>query len=192
MKHHILPAIKLTALMIVLLSVVYPCVVWAVAQLSPGSGKGQTIEHNGHKYYSNVGQAFTDDKYFWSRPSAVDYNAAGSAGSNKGPSNEEYLTTVQARIDTFLAHNPGIGKPEIPVDMVTASGSGLDPHISVKSAKVQVKRIATVRNLPEEVLDKLIDKQTEGPVFGLFGPTKINVLKLNIALDKMRRVKDGE
>ena len=185
MRHHILPAIKLTVTTIILLAVVYPCLVWMAAQFSPGGGKGTTIRHNGRKYYCNLGQAFTGDRYFQSRPSAINYNAAGSAGSNKGPSNKEYLATVQARINTFLIHNPGTGKQEIPVDMVTASGSGLDPHISVKSAKVQVKRIAAIRKLPEDLLSKLIDTHTEGPVLGLFGPSKINVLKLNIALDEL-------
>ncbi len=169
----------------VLLVVVYPCVVWGIAKFSLGKGEGQTIEYNGRKFYSNVGQSFTDNQYFWSRPSAVGYNAAGSGGSNKGASNEEYLTMVQARIDTFLFHHPEIGKSEIPVDMITASGSGLDPHISVKGAKIQVKRIAAVRNLPEDKLNQFIDEQTEAPLLGLFGPQKINVLKLNIALEQM-------
>lgn len=185
MKKHILPAIKLTVLSLVLLCVIYPAIVWGMAQFTNGSGKGQTIEHKGKKYYSNVGQKFTEDNYFWSRPSAVDYNAAGSGGSNKAPSNEEYLQQVQARIDTFLVHNPDVKKSEIPVDMITASGSGLDPNISVQAAKVQVKRIAKIRGLSEEKLMELIQKNTENPLWGLFGPAKINVLKLNIALDKV-------
>jgi K+-transporting ATPase ATPase C chain len=133
----------------------------------------------------NVGQAFTTDKYFWSRPSAVDYNAAGSGGSNKGPSNPDHLAEVQSRIDTFLVHDPGINKSEIPSDLVTASGSGLDPHISVAAAKVQVKRIATVRNVSESDLQHLIERNTEKPLLGLFGTERINVLKLNISLDDL-------
>ena len=151
------------------------------------SRKGEIIEHNGKKYYSNIGQLFTDDKYFWSRPSSVDYNAAGSAGSNKGPSNEEYLTQVQARIDTFLIHNPEVDKAEIPVDLVTASGSGLDPDFSVQAARVQVKRIAKIRKIGENKLLELIENQTEKPLLGLFGPEKINILKLNIALDNLKK-----
>jgi K+-transporting ATPase ATPase C chain len=189
MKQHILPAIRLTIIAIVLFAIVYPCMVWGIAQFSPGTGKGETIEYNGKKFYNNIGQSFTDDKYFWSRPSAVDYNAAGSAGSNKGPSNEEYLAEVRARIDTFLIHNPGIDKSVIPVELVTAGGSGLDPDISVKAATVQVERIAKLRNIPEFQLYQLIDKQTEVPAFGLFGPEKINVLKLNIALDELEQGK---
>jgi K+-transporting ATPase ATPase C chain len=186
MKQHIIPAIRLTVATLLLFAVVYPVTLWGIAQLSPNSGKGEVIEHNGKTYYSNIGQSFTDDKYFWSRPSAVDYNAAGSAGSNKGPSNDEYLAQVQARIDTFLVHNPEVNKSEIPVDLITASGSGLDPDFSDQAAKVQVKRIAKIRKIDEAKLLELIDTQTEKPLFGLFGPEKINVLKLNIALDNLK------
>ena len=186
MKQHIIPAIRLTVATLLLFAVVYPVTLWGIAQLSPNSGKGEVIEHNGKTYYSNIGQSFTDDKYFWSRPSAVDYNAAGSAGSNKGPSNEEYLAQVQARIDTFLVHNPEVNKSEIPVDLITASGSGLDPDFSVQAARVQVKRIAKIRKIDEAKLLELIDTQIEKPLLGLFGPEKINVLKLNIALDNLK------
>jgi K+-transporting ATPase ATPase C chain len=185
MKQHILPAIKLTFLTILFFAGIYSLVVWGIARLAPNGGKGEVIEFNGQKYYVTIGQSFTEDQYFWSRPSAVGYDAAGSAGSNKGPSNGEYLTEVQARMDTFLVHNPGIDRSEIPVDLVTASGSGLDPHFSVQAAKVQVKRIARVRGLSEDVLLRLIRENTEKPLLGLFGAEKINVLKLNLALDKM-------
>ena len=131
---------------------------------------------------TTIGQKFTDDKYFWGRPSAVDYNAAGSAGSNKGPSNPDYLKIVQDRIDTFLVHNPGIKKEEIPADLVTASGSGLDPHISPASAYVQVKRIATVRDLAEDKVKALVDQHIEKTILG---PSVVNVLKLNVALDNL-------
>ncbi len=186
MKKNISPAIRLTFVLIILLVVLYPIAIWGIAQLSPNQGKGEIIEYNGKKYYSNIGQAFTNDKYFWSRPSAVDYNAGGSGGSNKGPSNEEYLAQVQARIDTFLVHNPEVNKSEIPVDLITASGSGLDPDFSVQAARVQVKRIAKIRKIDEAKLLELIDTQIEKPLLGLFGPEKINVLKLNIALDNLK------
>lgn len=186
MKKHILPAIKLTAVTILFFAVIYPLAVWGIAQFAPNNGKGEIIKHNSQKYYSNIGQSFTHDKYFWSRPSAVDYNAAGSGGSNKGPSNDEYLTEVKARIDTFLIKNPEIKRDQIPVDMVTASGSGLDPHISVQAAKVQVKRIAKVRSIEVLKLEQLIQENTEKPLINLFGPEKINVLKLNIALDNLQ------
>lgn len=185
MKQHILPAIKLTLVMIVFFAVVYPVSIWAVAQLSPNQGKGKIIEHKGKTYYENIGQTFNKDNYFWSRPSSVDYNAAGSGGSNKGASNEEYLKQVAERIKNFKKHNPKIKKSEIPIDLITASGSGLDPNISVKAAEVQAKRIAKLRNIPEEKIQQLIISQTEKPLLGIFGPEKINVLKLNIALDQL-------
>lgn len=186
MKIHILPAIIMTLVLLVVLTVVYPAALWAFAQLAHNNGKGEIIEANGTKYYANIGQSFTDDKYFWSRPSAVDYNAAGSGASNKGASNQEYLALVQARIDTFLVHNPATSKAQVPVELVTASGSGLDPNLSVAAARVQVKRIANVRQLDEASLNRLIDQHIEKPLLGLMGPEKINVLKLNIALDTIK------
>jgi K+-transporting ATPase ATPase C chain len=186
MKTYILPSLKLTGILILICSVIYPLLIAGIAKVAPGGGKGETIEVNGKIIgYEKIGQKFTDDKYFQGRPSAVYYNAAGSAGSNKGPSNADYLATVQARIDTFLVHNPTIKKSEIPSDIVTASGSGLDPNISIKAAKVQVPRIAKIRNKSEEELYTMIEKLTEKPLMGLFGPEKINVLKLNIALNTL-------
>lgn len=186
MKTNIFPAIKLTVLTIILLIVIYPLAVWGIAQFSPNKGKGEIITQNGKTYYANIGQSFTNDKYFYSRPSSVGYNAAGSGGSNKGASNPEYLVEVNARIDTFLVHNPGVNKTDIPVDLITASGSGLDPNISIQAARVQAKRIAKIRNISENVLQQLINQQTEKPFFGLFGPEKINVLKLNLAMDNLK------
>ena len=186
MKTNIVPAIKLTLVCLVFFMGIYTLAVYGVAQFAPNSGKGEIIASNGKKYYTNIGQLFTNDKYFYSRPSAVGYNAAGSGGSNKGPSNPDYLTEVQARIDAFLIHNPEVIKSEIPSDLVTASGSGLDPNISVKAAKVQVKRISKLRNVKEEDLVELIKQETEKPLFGLLGTEKINVLKLNLALDNLK------
>lgn len=186
MKTNILPAIKLTLVCLVFFSGIYTFIILGFAQLSPNKGKGEIIVQNEKKYYSSIGQKFTDDKYFYSRPSAVDYNAAAAGGSNKGPSNPEYLAQVQARLDSFLVHNPGINKTDIPSDLVTASGSGLDPNISVRSAKVQVKRIANIRGIPEANIQQLILTYTEKPLLGLFGTEKINVLKLNIGLDNLK------
>lgn len=186
MKKNISIAIRLTLVCIVFFCGIYTFALWGIAQLVPGQGKGVTISENGKKYYVNVGQKFISDKYFWSRPSAVDYNGAGSGGSNKGPTNPEYLAQVQARIDTFSVHNPDVKKAEIPSDLVTASGSGLDPHISIQAAKVQVNRIAKIRNISVDKLSKLIDANTEHPLLGLFGTERINVLKLNMKLDKMQ------
>lgn len=187
MKKYVWPSVKLTLMFIVLCAVLYPLFIAGVAKFSKGGGKGETVTVNGKVVgYANIGQKFTEDKYFWGRPSAVDYNAAGSAGSNKGPANPDYLKQVQDRIDSFLVHNPGIKKEEIPAELVTASGSGLDPDISPAGASVQVKRIAAVRKLAEATIISLIDKQTEKPLLGFMGPAKVNVLKLNIALDKLK------
>lgn len=187
MKNNLMPAIRLTLVCMVFFCGVYTCAVWAVAQMAPGQGKGVTITENGKTYHIHVGQAFFSDKYFWSRPSTVDYNAAGSGGSNKGPSNPDYLAEVQSRIDTFLMHNPGIDKSEIPSDLITASGSGLDPHISIEAAKIQVKRIVQVRNLSEHELAQLIKTHTEKPLLGWFGTERINVLKLNLELENLKK-----
>lgn len=186
MINNIFPAIRLTLICLLFFSGIYTCMVLGFAQFAPNNGKGEIITQNGKTYYANIGQSFTEDKYFNSRPSAVGYNAAGSGGSNKGASNPEYLAEVQARIDTFLVHNPGIDKSEIPSDIITASGSGLDPNISVQAAKVQIKRIAKTRNISETTLQQLVNQQTEKPLLGLFGTEKINVLKLNLALGNLK------
>lgn len=187
MKKYISPSLRLTLVMIVLCAVVFPLLIAGIGKLAPGGGKGETIAVNGKVVgYEKIGQRFTEDKYFWGRPSAMDYNAAGSAGSNKGPSNPDYLKLVQERIDSFLVHNPAVKKKEIPSELVTASGSGLDPDISPAAAKIQIARIASVRNIDQRKLHTLVETHTDGPMLGLFGPSKVNVLKLNIALDTLK------
>jgi len=187
MKKNLIISLKLTLVLLVLCSVLYPLLIAAIGKLTPGGGKGKTLSVNGKVVgYELIGQKFTDDKYFWSRPSAVDYNAAGSSGSNKGPTNPDYLKQVQDRIDTFLVHNPGVKKEEIPADLVTASGSGEDPDISPAAAYVQVKRIAAVRKISEEKIRALVDQHIDKPLLGFIGPEKVNVLKLNIALDELK------
>ena len=184
MKKNLLISLKLTLVMLIICAVLYPLLIAGIGKATPGGGKGKTLSVNGRVVgYELIGQKFTEDKYFWGRPSAVDYNPAGSAGSNKGPSNPDYLKMVQDRIDTFLVHNPGVKKEEIPADLVTASGSGLDPDISPSSAYVQVKRIAAIRKLPEEKVKSLVDQHVEKPFLGL-APEKVNVLSLNVDLDK--------
>lgn len=148
--------------------------------------RGETISVKGKVVgYANIGQKFSDDKYFWSRPSAAGCNASGSSGSNKGPSNPDYLKDVQAHVDSFLVHNPGIKKEDIPVELVTYSGSGLDPDLSVAGAKIQIKRVGAARKIQESRLNELVDSCTEKPLLGIFGPAKVNVLKLNVALDNL-------
>src|SRR5678815_5629651 len=162
MKKNLLISLKLTLVLLVLCSALYPLLIAGIGKATPGGGKGKTLSVNGKVVgYELIGQKFTDDKYFWGRPSAVDYNAAGSAGSNKGPSNPGYLQVVKDRIDTFLVHNPGVKKEEIPADLVTASGSGLDPNISPASAYVQVQRVAVIRRLPEDKVRTLVDQHIE-------------------------------
>ena len=122
--------------------------------------------------------------YFWGRPSAADYKGDASAGSNKGPTNEEYLAEVEARVDSFLVHHPYLERKDVPAEMVTASGSGLDPNITPACAYVQVKRVAEARGMSEETVKAIVDKMVEKPFLGLFGTEKINVLKLNVALEE--------
>jgi K+-transporting ATPase ATPase C chain len=187
MKRNLSISLKLTVVMVLLCAVIYPLLIAGIGKLTPGSGKGVTVKVNNKVVgYERLGQKFTEDKYFWGRPSAVDYNAAGSAGSNKGPSNPGYLQVVQGRIDSFLVHNPGIKKEQIPADLITASGSGLDPDISPAAAYIQMKRIAAVRNLNEVKVKIIVDGHIEQPLAGILGPSKVNVLKLNIALDELK------
>lgn len=188
MKTYLLPSIKLTLILIVLLAGIYPLAIAGIGKFTPGKGDGETISYKGRVVgYANIGQKFTKDEYFWGRPSAVDYNAAGSGGSNKGPSNPDYLKQVEGRIDDFIKHNPGVTRSQIPAELVTASGSGLDPDLSPAGAKVQVARVAKVRGLSVDAVNKLVDEHTEQPLLGLFGPAKVNVLKLNVALDGLKK-----
>ncbi|QNF33796.1 K(+)-transporting ATPase subunit C [Adhaeribacter swui] len=186
MKTYLIPSIKLSFVLLVLCSVIYPVVVAGIGRLAPGQGNGVKLMHNGRVVgYANLGQVFTRPEYFQGRPSAVDYNAAGSAGSNKGPSNPDYLAVVKARVDTFLLQNPTVKRAEVPSELVTASGSGLDPDLSVAAATVQINRVAAARNLPPEQVAALIKQHTQAPLLGFLGPEKINVLKLNLALDQL-------
>jgi len=188
MKTYLLPSLKLTVILLVLLAGIYPLAIAGIGKFTPGHGDGQTIQYKGRTVgYANVGQKFTKDEYFWSRPSAVDYHADGSGGSNKGPSNPDYLNKdVKGRIDTFLKHNPEVKREEIPAELVTASGSGLDPDLSPAGAKIQVARIAHVRGISVDKINNIIEATEEQQLLGLFGPAKVNVLKLNVALDELK------
>lgn len=188
MKTYVWTSIKLSLIVMVIVSGLYPLAIAGIGKFTPGHGDGETVEFKGRVVgYANIGQNFTKDKYFWSRPSAVGYNAAGSGGSNKGPSNPDYLNKdVKARIDTFLKHNPTVKKGEIPAELVTASGSGLDPDLSPVGVQVQAARVAQARGIPVSQVNSLIAAHTEEPLWGLFGPPKVNVLKLNIALDQLK------
>ena len=187
MRQHLLSALRLTLVSLVVFSGFYTLAVWSAAQCLPNGGLGERLVFGNRYFYANLGQMFNQDRYFWSRPSAVQYNAAGSGGSNKGPTNPDYLATVEARVDTLLAHNPGLRREQIPADLVTASGSGLDPHISPDAANIQVARVAKLRGLDAARVQALVREHTEKPWLGFIGKDRINVLKLNIALDNLHQ-----
>ncbi len=187
MKKELLSSLLLTLVCIIFFCVVYTGIVYIIALIGPNKGEGEKIAtKNGKYYYANLAQSFSADKYFWSRPSAVGYNAAGSGGSNKGPNNPDYLADVQKRIDSFMAHNPDVKKSDVPSDLITASGSGLDPDISIQGAIVQIPRIAKIRGLSQEAVKELVSKHIDKPLLGFLGPEKVNVLKLNIDLDNLK------
>ncbi|RVU00672.1 potassium-transporting ATPase subunit KdpC [Mucilaginibacter limnophilus] len=184
MKAYIIQSIRLTLVLMVLLCVIYPLTIALAGKFSKGKGNGETISKNGKVVgYALLGQSFTKPEYFWGRPSAVGYNAAGSAGSNKGPSNPDYLKEVSNRINTLLKYHPGLSRADIPADMVTSSGSGLDPEISVQGALIQVKRVAQYRHLHEKAVVQLVEQNTRKATLG---PEGVNVLKLNLALDQLQ------
>ena len=186
MKSDFLKSFRITLVFCVVFSV-FAFVLWAFAHtFSPNKGQVEVVTLNGKVVGAdNVGQSFKKDIYFWGRPSAANYQADASSGSNKGPTNAAYLNDVKARIDTFLLNHPYLKRSEVPAEMVTASGSGLDPDITPESAYVQVKRVAKARGMSEDVVKTLVEKQIEKPLLGLFGPPKVNVLKLNVALEKV-------
>ena len=180
------PAIILFALLTVLTGVVYPLVVTGIAQVAfPARADGSLIQDNGRAVGSElIGQYFTDPKYFRGRPSATSGypdNTAASGGSNLGPTNPALADAVKERAAALIAADPGNPLP-IPVDLLTASGSGIDPHISPAAAIYQAPRIARLRGLPEERVRGIIDEHTEKRQFGFLGEERANVLKLNVAL----------
>ncbi len=189
MREQLKPAIVSLFIFTVITGIMYPLVVTATAQaLMPAQANGSLIEKNGKVVGSHlIGQQFDDPKYFWGRLSAtgpVPYNAAASSGSNLGPLNPALQAAAQGRIDALKAADPG-NTALIPVDLVTASGSGLDPHISIAAARYQAPRVARVRGLDPAVVDKLIEVHTEDRFAGIFGEPGVNVLEMNLALDGM-------
>lgn len=180
-------SITFIGISLLLFGVIYPAAIWAVGKAVPDAANGKPIIVNNElRGFENIAQNFTSQEYFWCRPSDVDYDASSTGGSNFGPTNEEFLGQVQNRIQFLLENHPGKSKANIPVDMVTASGSGLDPYISLKAAEFQAERVAQSRSLSLEEVNQLIEKNTQGALLGLFGPKDIvNVLKLNFALDDL-------
>lgn len=196
MKSQFRPALVTLLFFSILVGLVYPLVVTGFAQVVfPSQAKGSLIIDNEKAIGSKlIGQPFNDIKYFWGRPSATGtfpYNAfnaenlTGSSGSNYGPLNPALLDAVQARVDALKAADPANTAP-VPVDLVTASGSGLDPHISVAAALYQVSRVAKARGMDHDQVRALVDLYTEGRQFGLLGEPRVNVLRLNLALDGIK------
>jgi len=188
MKSLIRPAVSLFVLLTVVTGVVYPLAVTGVAKVAfADQAAGSLITKDGKAVGSSlIGQNFSDPKYFWGRPSAtgpMPYNAANSSGSNQGPLNPALVDAVKGRVDALKAADPGNNAP-VPVDLVTASASGLDPHISAAAAQYQSERVARVRSLSPDVVKTLIAQHTEGRLFGLLGESRVNVLELNLALDR--------
>jgi K+-transporting ATPase ATPase C chain len=181
------PALVLLLALTIITGLIYPLAITAIAQvIFPNQANGSLIVVNGKAYGSDlIGQQFDDPKYFWGRPSATMYNAAASAGSNYGPLNPSLEETVQKRIKALHAADPH-NKLPVPVDLVTASASGLDPHISIAAALYQVPRVASTRGLKEADVLSLVHKNTEGRQFGIFGEPRVNVLRLNLALDGLQ------
>lgn len=188
MKTLFRPAISLFVLLTVITGLAYPMLVTGLAKVAfPEQAAGSLVVKDGKPVGSLlIGQSFSDPRYFWGRPSATSpmpYNGAGSSGSNQGPLNPALVDAVKARVEALKAADPG-NKLPVPVDLVTASGSGLDPHISVAAAQYQAARVAKVRGLSPDVVQGLIIGQTEGRLFGLLGEARVNVLALNLALDQ--------
>lgn len=190
LQNFVRPAFVLLGVLTLVTGVAYPLVVTGAAQaLFPDQAAGSLIQREGKPVGSSlIGQNFSDPKNFWGRPSAtgpMPYNASASSGSNQGPLNPALVDAVKGRVEALKAADPGNTAP-VPVDLVTASSSGLDPHISPAAARYQAGRVARARGMALDKVQTLVDQQTESPLMGLLGEPRVNVLKLNLALDAVR------
>ena len=193
MRSIIRPALVLIVLMTVVTGIVYPVVVTGIARVVfPDQAGGSLLVKNGKAVGSRlIGQSFSDPKYFWSRPSATSpqpYNGINSSGSNLGPLNPALTDGIKKNIDALHAADPA-NKAAIPVDLVTASASGLDPEMSLAAARYQAARVARVRGLPQAAVQSLVDSHAKGRWLGILGEPRVNVLELNLALDDLAAAK---
>jgi potassium-transporting ATPase KdpC subunit len=191
MKSLIRPAVTLFVVLTAITGVLYPLAVTGVARVFfPAQATGSVIFRDGKPVGSAlIGQSFTDPKYFWGRPSATSpmpYNGGSSSGFNLGPTNPALLEAVKGRVEALRAADPSSRAP-VPVDLVTASASGLDPEISVAAAEYQVGRVAHARGLAPQIVRSLVARHTTERLFGVFGERRVNVLELNLALDETAR-----
>jgi K+-transporting ATPase ATPase C chain len=190
MNNILRPALVFLVVLTLITGVAYPLVVTGAAQtLFPRQAGGSLVLQDGKPVGSDlIGQNFTDPKHFWGRPSAtgpMPYNASASSGSNQGPLNPALTDAVKARIEALRAADPGNTAP-VPVDLVTASASGLDPDISPAAARYQAARVARARGMAPDQVQALVDQHVEAPLLGFFGEARVNVLRLNLALDAVR------
>ncbi|TDL92725.1 potassium-transporting ATPase subunit KdpC [Vibrio vulnificus] len=181
--------IRVVLVLLVICGIAYPLLMTGVAQvIMPAKADGSLLKNESGKIIGSelIGQSFKDPGYFHGRVSSIEYDAAGSGTLNYAPSNEDMIKRTKKDLATFLKDNPTATQEEIPADLLTNSGSGLDPNISPQGAKIQVSRIAKERNVSEKSIYNLVDKHTEGRSLGVFGDPRVNVLKLNIALDQLK------
>jgi K+-transporting ATPase ATPase C chain len=184
------PIIRLSLLTMVLCGLIYPFAVTGIAQaVMPDKADGSLIYNEKGKVIGSefIGQTFTSPEYFHGRVSSIEYNAAGSGSNNYASSNEDMLKRTKESLKQWQKENPTVPVMEIPIDLVTNSGSGLDPHISPEAAYVQIDRIAKATGLSKEELKELVEKYTEGRELGIFGEKKVNVLLLNLDLQNMMK-----
>lgn len=191
MKSTFRPALVIFAMLTLICGVIYPYAVSGIGKLAfPDQTEGSIVTRNGTAVGSSlIGQAFSSPQYFWGRPSAtapMPNNAAASGGSNLGPTNPALLDAVKSRIDALKTADPD-NTAAIPVDLVTASGSGLDPDISVAAAYYQIPRVARVRNLAQEEVQAIVDRISQPQYLGFLGENRVNVLALNLALDLVQK-----